>query len=491
MPDLHLYNTLTRSVETVEPSEPGHLRFYSCGPTVYSYAHIGNFRTFLTADLIVRTARALGWRVTYVSNVTDVGHLTQDDVADASGEDKMSKALHSKEGEQFASVWDLARHYTDALVADWKRLNMLEPTVRPRATEHVTGQIEAVERLVAAGHAYETDQGVYFRIRSFPSYGQLSGNTLDSETQAGARQLVTDDGKEDPRDFALWKRDDKHLMQWYSPFGRGFPGWHLECSVMAQHYLGDTIDVHAGGEDLIFPHHECEIAQSESLTGKPFARTWVHTRFLQVEGEKMSKSKGNFYTVRDLVEGQDVDPLVLRYALLSGQYRSPLNFTRDHLASSARVVARYRDARALVEKISAGPSTGPDRLGEKLDAVYERTLAAMCDDLNTPLAFASALEGVKLIHGLGDNLNAVSARAAMEWLDQTNHLLGFLAHDEPVEAAAPDPVEAQVAELVEQRTQARADRQWAESDRLRDAMTALGYEIRDTADGTTWQKKLG
>lgn len=491
MPDFQLYNTLTRSVDAVEPSEPGHLRFYSCGPTVYSYAHIGNFRSFLTADLIARTAKALGWRVTYVSNVTDVGHLTQDDVADASGEDKMSKALHSKEGEQFASVWDLARHYTDALVADWKRLNMLEPTVRPRATEHVTGQIEAVERLMEAGHAYETEQGVYFRVRSFPNYGKLSGNTLDSDTQAGARELVTDDGKEDPRDFALWKRDDKHLMQWYSPYGRGFPGWHLECSVMARHYLGDTIDLHAGGEDLIFPHHECEIAQSESLTGKPFARTWVHTRFLQVEGEKMSKSKGNFYTVRDLVEGEGVDPLVLRYALLSGQYRSPLNFTRDHLSSSARVVARYRDAHALVEKIADTSNDGPDRLGEKLDTVYDRTLAAMCDDLNTPLAFASALEGVKLIHGLGDNLNATSAQSALDWFDRTNQLLGFLAHDEPTEAAATDPVEAQVAELVEQRTQARKDREWAESDRLRDAVIALGYEIRDTADGTTWQKKLG
>ncbi len=491
MPDFHLYNTLTRSVDAVEPIEPGHLRFYSCGPTVYSYAHIGNFRSFLTADLIARTARALGWRVTYVSNVTDVGHLTQDDVADASGEDKMSKALHSKEGEGFASVWDLARHYTDALVADWKRLNMLEPTVRPRATEHVTGQIEAVERLIAAGHAYETEQGVYFRVRSFPTYGKLSGNTLDSGTQAGARELVTDDGKEDPRDFALWKRDDKHLMQWYSPYGRGFPGWHLECSVMAQHYLGDTIDVHAGGEDLIFPHHECEIAQSESLTGKPFAKTWVHTRFLQVEGEKMSKSKGNFYTVRDLVEGESVDPLVLRYALLSGQYRSPLNFTRDHLSSSARVVARYRDAHTLVEKVADGSSDGPDRLGEKLASVYQQTLAAMCDDLNTPLAFAQALEGVKLIHGLGDNLNAASAQSALDWFDRTNQLLGFLAHDEPTEAAAPDPVEAQVAELVEQRTQARKDREWAESDRLRDAVIALGYEIRDTADGTTWQKKLG
>jgi cysteinyl-tRNA synthetase len=491
MPDFQLYNTLTRRVDAIVPAEADHLRFYSCGPTVYSYAHIGNFRSFLTADLICRTAQALGWRVTYVSNVTDVGHLTEDDVADAGGEDKMEKALRSKEGEQFANVWDLARHYTGALQQDWKRLNLLEPTVRPRATEHITGQIEAIERLMSAGHAYETAQGVYFRVRSFPSYGKLSGNTLDSDTQAGARELVTDDGKEDPRDFALWKRDDKHLMQWYSPYGRGFPGWHLECSVMAQHYLGDTIDLHAGGEDLIFPHHECEIAQSEALTGQPFARAWVHTRFLQVEGEKMSKSKGNFYTVRDLVEGRGVDPLVLRYALLSGQYRKPLNFTDDHLVASARVVERYRDARTLAEQTIAKRVEGPDRIGERLEAVYDRTLAALCDDLNTPAAFAAALEGVKLVHGLGDNLNAASAQAVLDWLGRTNDLLGFLAHDEPTAASAPDETEARVEELVALRTQVRAARDWAESDRLRDAVLALGYEIRDTAEGTTWQKRLG
>jgi cysteinyl-tRNA synthetase len=491
MPDFRLYDSLTRQLMPVAPLEPGHLRFYSCGPTVYSRAHIGNFRTFLTADLIVRTARALGWRVTYVSNVTDVGHLTEDDVADAGGEDKMERALRSKEGEGFANIWDLARHYTEALAHDWKRLNLLEPSVRPRATEHITDQIEAVERLIASGHAYETDQGVYFRVRSFADYGKLSGNTLDAETLAGARDLVRDDAKEDPRDFALWKRDDKHLMQWYSPFGRGFPGWHIECSVMARHYLGATIDVHAGGEDLIFPHHECEIAQSESLTGEPFARMWVHTRFLQVEGEKMSKSKGNFFTVRDLVDEQGVDPLVLRFALLSGQYRSPLNFTSDHLKSSARVVQRYRDARALAERAASAGADGPDRVGERLDSIYDRTLAALCDDLNTPAAFAAALEGVKLVFGMGDALNGASGRAALEWFERVNALLGFVAADAPEPAAAPDPTEAQVAALVEQRTEARKRREWAESDSLRDAVLALGYEIRDTAEGTVWQKRLG
>lgn len=380
---LSLYNTLSRTLEPVVPQEPGLLKFYSCGPTVYSFAHIGNFRTFLTADLIVRTAEALGLKVQYVSNITDVGHLTQDDVADAGGEDKMAKALRSKEGAAFANVYDLARHYADALLHDWQRLGLKHPQVRPRATEHVTDQIEAIERLIASGHAYVTSQAVYFSVQAFPTYGRLSGNTLDTTTREAVREIVIDPEKRDPRDFALWKRDDQHLMQWYSPFGRGFPGWHIECSVMARRYLGDTLDIHAGGEDLIFPHHECEIAQSEALTGKPFAKYWVHTRFLQVEGEKMSKSKGNFFTVRDLVDDQGIDPMALRYALISGQYRKPLNFTRKHLQDSARIVERYRETLALVEERMTFDHDGPDRIGERLEALYQNLLDALCDDLNT------------------------------------------------------------------------------------------------------------
>lgn len=491
-PVFQLYNTLTRQVEAVEPLDPGHLRFYSCGPTVYSYAHIGNFRTFLTADLIVRVAEALGWRVTYVSNITDVGHLTEDDVADAGGEDKMQKALRSKEGEAFQTVWDLARHYADALIADWQRLNLREPTIRPRATEHVTEQIEAVEALIRAGHAYETAQGVYFSVTSFPPYGRLSGNTLEASTAQAVRDVVVDPDKRDPRDFALWKRDEKHLMQWYSPFGRGFPGWHIECSVMARKYLGDTLDLHAGGEDLIFPHHECEIAQSESLTGQPFARSWVHTRFLQVEGEKMSKSKGNFYTVRDVVDEQGVDPLVLRYALLSGQYRKPLNFTQKNVQDSARAVARYRAAAEVIAAAQAADTPGDDRIGERLGAIYDRTLAALCDDLNTPEALAASLEGVKLVTGMGANLNAASARSARAWLDRTNALLGIVEGEHGDAAATlPDPLAEQMEALVAARDEARRNRDWAESDRLRDEMLALGVEVRDTPEGTVWKRRLG
>ncbi|MDX1532249.1 MAG: cysteine--tRNA ligase, partial [Rhodothermales bacterium] len=419
---LRLTNTLTRDVEALRPAQTDadghpHLRVYTCGPTVYSLAHIGNFRTFLTSDLLLRTARALGWRTTHVSNVTDVGHLTDDDFADAQGQDKMAKALE-REGTRFANVWDLARFYTDALLEDWRALNLLEPDVRPRATEHVREQIQAIEHLIARGHAYETADGVYFHVPSFPDYGRLSGNTDADALEAGAaaatRDLVQDEGKRDPRDFALWKKDPGHLMQWHSPFaegpaaGWGFPGWHIECSVMAMKYLGETLDVHAGGEDLVFPHHECEIAQAESLTGQPFARHWMHTRFLLVEGERMAKSAGNFFTVRDLIApesegGRGLDPLALRWALMAAHYRKPLDFTEQGLKTAQKHVRKlrlaYEQALPLAEARDNGQERDGDRaLAEALDAAYADALAGLCDDLNTPRALAAVLAGVGRIH---------------------------------------------------------------------------------------------
>ena len=497
-PPFQLFNTLTNGVESLVPSEPEYLRMYSCGPTVYSYAHIGNFRTFLTADLIRRAAKAIGWNVLYVSNITDVGHLTEDDVADASGEDKMASALRSKEGEQFVNVWDLARYYTEALIEDWSKLNLHEPDVRPRATEHITQQIDAIAELIKRGHAYETENAVYFSVGSFSEYGKLSGNKAADQLEAGVRDVVVDTDKKDPRDFALWKKDDKHLMQWYSPFGRGFPGWHIECSVMSMQYLGEHFDLHGGGEDLIFPHHECEIAQAEGLTGKPFADMWVHTRFLQVEGEKMSKSKGNFFTVRDLTApkdqgGREVDPLALRLALISGHYRKPYNFTFKTLKDSARTIERFRQADELVEKALSIGAPGDDHLGERLNASYHRALKAMLDDLNTPEAIAAALEGAKLIQGFG-NLNQASAESARTWLDRINGLLGIYKHDngrvdEPAET--DDPLKEEVERLLAERKAARNDRDYQRADAIRDELDALGVEVMDTPEGPKWKKKTG
>ncbi|HYE94818.1 MAG TPA: cysteine--tRNA ligase [Rubricoccaceae bacterium] len=513
MPDFRLHDSLSRQTLPLEPAErladgTPVLRFYSCGPTVYSYAHIGNFRTFLTADLIVRTAEALGWQVRYVSNVTDVGHLTEDDVADAHGEDRMAKALRSKEGERFVNVWDLARHYTEALLADWKALNLREPTVRPRATEHVREQILAVEQLSDKGIAYETDDGVYFHVPAFPEYGKLSGNTEAERLTETDRAVVRDEAKRDPRDFALWKKDPGHLMQWHSPWGWGFPGWHLECSVMAQQYLGETIDLHGGGEDLRFPHHECEIAQAEALTGQPFSRRWVHTRFLQVEAQKMSKRLGNFLTVRDLTVpeaeggradwGAPVDPLALRLMLISGHYGKPFNFTLKALQDAQKVRRRYAEADEVVrEALSASASNGAadDVLARALRAAYDSTLAAMLDDLNTPEALAAAYRGVNalLARHREHPLAGTDAQSAADFLDQTNALLGIVRseHGEAATASEEDPLAAQVEALLAAREAARAARDWARADALRAEVDALGVEVMDGPEGTTWRRKIG
>lgn len=493
--EFHLYNTLSRKVESVKPVDPGHLRFYSCGPTVYSYAHIGNFRSFLTADLIVRVARAIEWRVSYATNITDVGHLTEDDLADATGEDRMVRALRSGEGERFANIWDLARYFTSVMLEDWRSLNLLEPTVRPRATEHMGQQIRAVMALVESGHAYATSSGVYFSVASFPEYGRLSGNVDAEGLEQSVRDVVQDPEKRDPRDFALWKMDESHLMQWHSPWGWGYPGWHLECSVMAQAYLGEQIDLHAGGEDLIFPHHECEIAQAESLTGKPFARHWVHTRFLQVEGEKMSKRTGNFYTVRDLVlpeseGGRGVDPLALRLTLLSGHYRKPFNFTFDTLRASIRHRERFVQAAEAADAIEAAASA-PDRAAKpipELDVLYERALDAMLDDLNTPEALAVVFEGTRLVLSQIESGGPGSAAACRDWLRRIDDLLGIVYPGSPESAHPVDGETEEIEGLVAERTKARAERNFARADEIRMKLEALGVEVMDTPRGPKWKR---
>ena len=488
---LRLYDTMTRQVKPLELVEPGHLRFYSCGPTVYSYAHIGNFRTFLTADLIIRTAQALGTRVTYVSNITDVGHLTQDDVADAGGEDKMARALQSKEGEQFNNVWELAEYYEDAFLEDWARLNLKEPQVRPRATQHMREQIVAAEQLIAQGNAYETPTGVYFNVESFPSYGKLSGNTQENLKKA-SREVVLDDNKRDQSDFALWKKDDKHLMQWYSPFGWGFPGWHLECSVMARMYRGETLDRHAGGEDLIFPHHECEIAQSEALTGKPFSNHWIHTRFLQVNGEKMSKSLGNYYTVRFLLE-KGADPLAIRYALISGVYTKPLNFTDQSLSDAMGNIDRYRRSDAAVAAGLEAARPGDDAIGTLLEELYDQALDAMCNDLNTSVALAKALEGTRVILRESETLSLASAESGKVYLDRINDLLGIVRPERVLAdlqtESAPKVDEARIGALIQERIDAKKAKNFALADQIRKDLEAEGIELRDTPEGTVWVLK--
>ncbi len=512
-----LFNTLTGKVEPICPLDAGHLRMYGCGPTVYSYAHIGNFRSFLTSDLILRTAHAIGWKTTYVTNITDVGHLTTDDTIDPAGEDRMARALRSKEGERFVSVWDLARYYTGAFLGDWLDLNLAEPYVRPRATEHVREQIQTIEKLIAAGAAYETSIGIYFSVPAFAGYGKLSGNDAASQLRSAAREVVIDQEKRDPRDFALWKKDPHHLMQWHSPWGWGFPGWHIECSVMAQAYLGAEIDLHTGGEDLIFPHHECEIAQAESLTGKPFARHWVHTRFLQVEGQKMSKRLGNFLRVLDVLghNPPNEKKLALRLALISGQYRKPFNFTGATLRDSLRHVQRFQLALHYAKEAKSNQRVGPDGLRGSLEGQYKKALGAMKDDLNTPAAIAAALGGTKTILAAGNSLSAAAAVSAQLFLTRINGLLGVVSYsssphvqeqrqtvaagETSIYTGAPrvaeeirvadDGLAATIERLIKERKQARARKDYARADAIRDEILSHSVELHDTPEGTTWRRK--
>ena len=498
--EFRLYNTLSGRVEPLSLIKPGHLSFYSCGPTVYSYAHIGNFRSFLTADLILRTAHALGWETTYVTNITDVGHLTNDDAMDASGEDRMARALRSSEGKRFANVWDLSRYYSSALQSDWETLNLLPPDVQPRATEHIREQIQVIERLLECGAAYQTPSGVYFSINSFPDYGKLSGNKSAETLELAVRDVVVDPDKNDPRDFALWKKDEKHLMQWHSPWGWGFPGWHIECSVMAQAYLGDEIDLHGGGEDLIFPHHECEIAQAEALTGRPFSRHWVHTRFLQVEGQKMSKRLSNFYTVRDLVQDRGVAPLAVRLSLISGQYRKPFNFTFSNLRDCERHVHRLQEAFQITENAHHRGITGSLKLDDALDGKRLAILNALQDDLNTPAAIAHTLEGVRMILGQKKDLGA----GAHRFITGVSDLLGIVPKlDSAIQNHASaesssgmisqnnssDPVANKIEALIQARATAREARDFSMADQIRDELLAMNIEIKDRPEGTSWRKK--
>ncbi|MEZ6192853.1 MAG: cysteine--tRNA ligase [Phycisphaerales bacterium] len=427
--DIRFYNTLTHQTEKFEPIEPNKVYMYNCGPTVYDYAHIGNFRSFIFADVLRRFLELAGHEVHQVMNITDVGHMTDDQLADGGGEDKMEAAAKrlkesKKQGTALVENPDdpyaVAEYFTKAFIDDAKKLGLKiadeYPAHMPRATDHVAkSMIPMIATLIEKGHAYVARDGaVYFSVQSFPDYGRLSGNTLD-QLRGGAGGRVDDShtaNKRHPADFLLWKPDASHLMKWDSPWGAGYPGWHIECSAMARAMLGrETIDIHTGGEDNIFPHHECEIAQSCGATGqKHFARFWLHSRFLLVEGEKMSKSKGNFYTVRDVLEGKvtgrEVDPAVLRYELLKGHYRSNINFTAKGLADSAGAVQKLRDAayRWAVE--------GSKELHEGMKySVLDEFKSALADDLNISAALGILFTWLKHEPGNPNEAAAVLMKA--------------------------------------------------------------------------------
>jgi cysteinyl-tRNA synthetase len=501
--EIKFYNTLTNATETFQPADTDCVRMYSCGPTVYDFAHIGNFRSFLFADVIRRTLEFFGHKVHHVMNITDVGHMTDDANADGGGQDKMqAAAARVKEDKKSGKVpegavqnpddpYQIAEYYMNAFLDDAKLLGVKvasEPDNILRATENIDVMQEMITQLLKNGHAYVgPDRVVYYSVESFPAYGKLSGNTLD-RLLTGAGGRISDENqsnKKHPADFMLWKPDHSHIMKWKSPWGMGYPGWHIECSCMARKRLGrDVIDIHTGGEDLIFPHHECEIAQTCGATGKDkFANIWMHARFLMVEGEKMSKSKGNFWTVRDVLEGRatgtQVHPAVLRLELIKSHYRANMNFTKKGLLDSAGAVKRLTDFRAKLEAACGGKA-------EPVDLSYpilKEFAEALADDLNIAGALGAILPWA--------SSTPDDAGAALGALNRINEVLAVAplgASDAGSGGASSEQVE--IESLCRQIDDARQRKDWPTADGLRKDIESRGYNVKNSPNGTIAEKRL-
>ena len=472
---LFLHNTLSGKKEEFQSITPGKAKLYSCGPTVYNFAHIGNFRSFLTSDLLTRVLQYVGYDVTKVMNITDVGHLTNDDEADADGEDKIAKRAKAEKLDPFA----IARKYEDAFMEDAEVLRIQKANFYPRATEFIQEQIDLAQKLIDEEFAYEVNGSVYFRTAKFTKYGQLSNNKLE-DLQSGARVEINSE-KNDPLDFALWKKaDENHLMQWDSPWGRGFPGWHIECSAMSRKLLGNHFDIHTGGEDNMFPHHECEIAQNEcSNGGKKSVNYWLHTKYLLVGGKKMSKSAGNFYTIRDLLE-KGWNGNEIRLALLSAHYRSTLDFSMKSLEQARASISRITEARRVCEAIDP---FAPNDWSESFRAKFTTALE---DDLNISEALAVTFELTTAVLKLAseDKLDSAIAASALDFFENDFEAI-FDCFSAEIEIDMEQQKE--IDSLLSLRKKARAEKNWEESDRVRDELLEkFNVEVRDGADGQTW-----
>ena len=465
---IKLYDTKLHKKVDFVPLEDGKVSMYVCGPTVYNYIHIGNARTFISFDMIRRYLIWRGFDVTFVQNVTDV-------------DDK----IINKANEEGRSAAEVAAEYTEAFIEDMHAAGVLDPDIRPKATEEIPSMIELVQQLIDGGHAYEAEGDVYFAVRSYEGYGALSGRNID-EMEGGHRELRADgqgleDRKRDPLDFALWKAAKPGEPAWESPWGMGRPGWHIECSAMSRKYLGLPFDIHGGGGDLIFPHHENEIAQSEAANGKPFAHYWMHNGYINIDNKKMSKSLGNFFTAREVAEQYGYE--VIRYMMVQAHYRSPINYCKELLDACKASLERLYACRDTLDRAIAAAKSGEvaPEAAETFAKRKEQFITAMDDDLNTA-------DGMTAIFELVRDLNRMSADAATskeqleagaKLFDELIGVMGLLYNRKKT-----DEIPAEVTELVEQRKAARKAKDFAEADRLRDAIAALGYAVRETRQGT-------
>jgi len=467
----------------ISPITPGFAGIYVCGPTVYGDSHIGHAKSYISFDIIVRYMRYLGYKVRYVQNITDVGHLQSD--ADE-GEDKIAKQARIESMEPMQVV----ENYTRSYFEDMDLLNVLRPDISPRASGHIPEQIDMILDLIKKGNAYEINGNVYFSIASFPEYGKLSGRKVE-DMKEGVRIEVKSD-KKDAADFALWKKaDDSHLMQWNSPWGKGYPGWHLECSCMSNKYLGETFDIHGGGMENKFPHHESEIAQSEAANGKPFANYWMHNNMVTVDGVKMGKSLGNFTTIKKAVKTHS--PLEIRFFILTSHYRSTLDFSADAINGAAKGLDKIH---SVVQKVLSAKATNM-----KADAVFEKEIIAylsqfknaMDDDFNSPRAIAATFDFIKkLTPWIEADTSKISIPTLEMLISTLNELLGDILgllpekfeNDSSDSSSTLDGVMELVISL---RAKVRAEKNWALADEIREKLTALGITIKDSPEGTSWE----
>lgn len=483
MRKLTLYNTLNRRKEIFEPLNPGFVGIYVCGPTVYGDAHLGHAKSYVAFDVIIRYMRYIGYKVRYVQNITDVGHLTGD--AD-SGEDKLAKQARLEKIEPM----EVAEKYTNSYFRDMDKLNVLRPNITPRASGHIPEQIAMIEALIKKDNAYIVDGNVYFDVKSHPEYGKLSGRKIDDQ-KSGIR-IETASDKKNPEDFALWKKaDENHLMQWNSPWGKGYPGWHVECSAMSSKYLGDTFDIHGGGLENQFPHHECEIAQSESAHDKPFARYWLHNNMVTLDGQKMGKSLGNaisldqFFTGEHKLLSRRWKPEVIRFFLLQSHYRSTTDFSESALeAAESGLDNLYSITREII-KSDIGKGKAIDTT-----ALKEHFCSEMDDDFNTAKAIAVLFdfgkEIRKQIRESGSFSNAVEVK--MIWKELLNDVFGLWpdssSDDDNRTKEALDKVMGLIIEL---RAQVRIEKNWAAADKIRDQLQSAGIVLEDGANGTSYK----
>ena len=468
---MQIYNSLTRKKEEFKPIHEGKAGIYACGPTVYNYFHIGNARPFITFDVLRRQLEREGYQVTFVQNFTDI-------------DDKMIRRAN----EEGITVRELADRFIAEYYVDAKALGIRPATVHPKATEHIAEIIQLITRLIDNGHAYATPSGdVYYRVSAFPGYGKLSGQNMEDRETGASERLNVETDKESPEDFALWKAQKPGEPAWDSPWGKGRPGWHIECSAMSMKYLGETFDIHCGGKDLLFPHHENEIAQSEGATGKKYVNYWMHNGFINIDNQKMSKSLNNFFTVRDIAKEYDLE--AVRLFMLSAHYRSPINFSREQIeAANASLNRLYTARNSLRFQIENGEdrplNAEEEAFVERLKSYEKRFDDAMDDDMNTADALGAIFELVKDANvTVREGVSRKAAKAALDSLEAICDVLGLLSKKE-------DELPEEIAALVRERAEARKNKDWARSDELRNRIVSAGYILEDTKQGQKVRKDV-